>query len=93
MFDIQMKDGVLLVSGRLDASQAERAERMLEHVRQSAVADLEKLEYISSAGISVLVRTQQRLMASGHTLKLVNAQPRVRDVFHYASLEEIFGLE
>ena len=93
MFDIQLKDGVVVISGRLDASQADRAERMLIHIQQSAVADLAALDYISSAGISVLVKAQQRLMADGHALKLVNLQPRVRDVFHYASLEKVFGIE
>jgi anti-anti-sigma factor len=93
MFDIRVKGGVYYLRGRLDASQAERAERMLDKMQASAVADVSELDYISSAGISALVRTQQRLQDAGHRLTLVNLQPRIRSVFHYAHLEQVFGIE
>jgi anti-anti-sigma factor len=93
MFDIHVKGGVYHLKGRLDASQAERAERMLGAMQTSAVADASKLDYISSAGISALVRTQQRLQDMGHRLTLVNLQPGVRSIFHYAHLEKTFGIE
>ena len=94
MFDIKMQgEGVLAISGRLDASQVERAEKLLGEVQQSATADLSLLDYISSAGLGILVKTQVRLRSSGQALKLVNVHPRVRTIFHYAGLEQLFGIE
>ena len=56
-------------------------------------ADLSQLDYISSAGLGLFVRTHKRLSAAGHALKLINPTPHVRNVFHYAGLDKIFGLD
>ncbi len=94
MLEIRVQEGnAVIVSGRLDASQAVRAGQVLDTVHGSAQIDMKGLDYISSAGIGVLVKTQLRLQAAGHQLKLVNVQPRVKAVFHYAGLEDFFGIE
>ncbi len=94
MLDIRMQDGDrLVVSGRLDAAQAAKADAALATVEGSTVADLAGLDYISSAGLGVLVKAQLRLQKAGHALQLVNLQPRVRAIFHYAGLEATFGIE
>lgn len=94
MFEIKNRgDGVLAVSGRLDASQAEMAEKRMNAIQESVRVDLGGLDYISSAGIGVFVKTQLRLQAAGHALKLVNLHPRVRAIFHFAGLEQLFGIE
>jgi anti-anti-sigma factor len=94
MFDIRKgDDGILYFSGRLDASQVEAAEEMLAGTTGLTVADLSALDYISSAGIGVLLKTFKRLTDSGGRLKLVNANPRVKTVFHYAGLNALIPLE
>lgn len=94
MFDIrQESDGRLRLSGRLDAAQVGKAEKVLNQVEDSAVCDLGELDYISSAGLGVLVKVQLRLQAKGRALRLVNVQPRVRPIFRYSRLEETFGIE
>ena len=94
MFEIKkQEDGAFIVSGRLDASQSESAEKQLNALEESAQLDLGGLDYISSAGIGVFVKTQLRLQAAGQALKLVNLHPRVRAIFHYAGLEQMFGIE
>jgi anti-anti-sigma factor len=94
MFDIRIEgmDRVVL-SGRLDAASAAKADAVLGGLATSAVADLAALDYISSAGIGVLVKQQLRLQAAGHALRLAQVQPRVRAIFHYAGLEHTFGIE
>jgi anti-anti-sigma factor len=77
----------------LDAAQVGKAEKVLSQVEGSAVCDLGGLDYISSAGLGVFVKTQLRLQSKGHALRLVNVQPRVRPIFRYAHLEETFGIE
>ena len=93
MFDIQWsKDGVVVVSGRWDASQTERADAFFRLVSEAAVVDFSKLEYISSAGLGVLVVTQKRLQNSGGGLRLVNLNNHIADVFRYSGLDQIFEI-
>jgi len=93
MFDIQWgKDGVVVLSGRWDASQTERAEAFFRLVSETSVVDFSKLEYISSAGLGVLVVTQKRLGDSGGGLKLVNLNNHIADVFRFSGLDQIFEI-
>ena len=87
------EDGSIQIRGRLDASQVEGARPRFDALNGNVTADLSQLDYISSAGLGLFVRTHKRLVASGHALKLVNPTPHVRNVFHYAGLDKIFGLE
>lgn len=93
MFEITMNDKTLVLSGRFDASQVEKAAPVFESIEESVTADLSGLDYISSAGIGVIVKAHKRLHASGHAIRLVNPTPHVRNVFHYAGLAGILGLE
>ena len=59
MFDIVLADdGTVVVEGRLDAAQAVKAQTFLDQVEGQCVLDLAKLEYISSAGLGVLLKTK-----------------------------------
>jgi anti-sigma B factor antagonist len=94
MFDIEALDGnrIRLV-GRLDASQVDRARQVLDRLQGPTVADCSGLEYISSAGISVLLVTFKRLSDAGHGFRLVNVSDRIRNVFRYAGLDRILTIE
>jgi len=87
------ENGHIIVSGRFDASQAEKAETFLSAVKDSRAMDLGNLEYISSLGLGVLLATQKRLMATGHGLKLINVRGHVREVFHFSGFESVFVIE
>jgi anti-sigma B factor antagonist len=94
MFDIQMgEQGNVVVSGRLDAANAENALNFLNGVDGQCVIDMGGLEYISSAGLGVLLRTHKRLMAGGSGLKLVNVSPHIRDIFTYSGFDKLFEIE
>ena len=94
MFEIRVDDGgVVRLKGRLDASQSDQAQRVLRGLERSIALDCSELDYISSAGIGVIIETYRRLHALGHTLKLVNLLPRVRNIFAYAGLDRILTIE
>lgn len=94
MFDIRMtSDEQLILSGRLDAAQVDKAEGVLSGIDRSVTADLSDLDYISSAGIGVFVKAQLRLQAVGHSIRLINIHPRVKAIFHYSGLEGTFGID
>jgi anti-sigma B factor antagonist len=94
MFDIGYgSDGEIVYSGRLDASQCEKAQSFMDAVAEPGVLDFDKLEYISSAGLGILLKTQKRLAESGGGLKIINVNNHIHDVFHYSGFNAIFDIE
>jgi anti-sigma B factor antagonist/stage II sporulation protein AA (anti-sigma F factor antagonist) len=93
VLEIRLQDGTVFLSGRLDASQAEKAKEVFATLNQSAVVDFSELDYISSAGISVILAAYKRLNDAGFKFKLVNMSARIRNVFQYAGLDKIFVIE
>jgi len=91
MFDIAFKDnGDVVFRGRLDAAQAPRAQAFLDAVDGSCVVDMSDLEYISSAGLGVLLSTHKRLMTGDSGLELVNVNPHIADIFRYSGFDRLF---
>ena len=82
-----------MVAGRLDAAQAPRAQEFLDGVMDQCILDMGALEYISSAGLGVLLRTHKRLMAGGGGLKLVNVNHHISDIFTYSGFDKLFQIE
>ena len=94
MFDVQISEsGEILLSGRFDASQVEKAKSVFDSLNKSTMVNFQNLDYISSAGLSVLLATQKRLNDSGEALKLKNLNKYIGDVFRYAGFDTIFEIE
>jgi anti-sigma B factor antagonist len=94
MFDVRKgTNGEILLSGRLDASQVEKVRDQLKTVTTSCTVDFTSLEYISSAGMGVLLGTQKRLADSGQSLKLVNLNRHIREIFRIAGFDNVFPIE
>lgn len=86
-------DGVVIVAGRLDAAQAPAAQAFLDGVQGTITLDASRLEYISSAGLGVLLKTQKRLLAGGGKLRLAGVGKHLRDIFVYSGFDQIFEIE
>ena len=94
MFEIVVGDGgQVRVQGRLDAAESDRALQVLRSISGPVTLDCTGLDYISSAGIAVIMDTYKRLTAAGHSLRLVNLTPRVKNVFTYAGLDKLLGIQ
>ena len=94
MFDIRVEaGGQVKVSGRLDAAESEHAIQVLRGLSGPVTVDCGGLDYISSAGIAVIMDTYKRVTGAGHALRLVNLTPRVKNVFTYAGLDQLLGIE
>lgn len=85
--------GAVVLEGRLDAAQAPRAQEFLDQVKGRCIIDMDRLEYISSAGLGVLLRTHKRLMGAGGGLKLVNVNRHINDIFTYSGFDRLFEIE
>ena len=94
MFHIGFDEaGTVVAAGRLDAAQAPYAQEFLDEVTEQCIVDLGQLEYISSAGLGVLLRTHKRLMGAGSGLKLVNVNNHINDIFMYSGFDKLFEIE
>lgn len=94
MFDIKVDEsGEVHLGGRFDAAQVDEAESVFDKLDGPTVVNFEKLEYISSAGLSVLISAYKRLQSDGHSMKLTNMTKHVRDIFHFSRLDKIFEIE
>lgn len=85
-------NGELVLSGRFDASQVEKSKTAFYALPGGAVVDCSKLEYISSAGLGVLLAAQKKLVERGQGLKLVHVSSHIRDVFHFSGFDQIFDI-
>jgi len=94
MFDIEISNsGVVAVIGRLDAARAAQAQEFLDALEGRCVIDMAQLEYISSAGLGVLLRTHKRLMAGDAGLELVNVNKHIADIFRYSGFDKLFTIK
>ena len=94
MFQIGFDDtGRIVATGRLDAAHAPQAREFLDTVTEECILDLGKLEYVSSAGLGVLLHTHKRLTGSGGGLKLVNVNHHINDIFMYSGFDKLFEIE
>lgn len=94
MLDIRWGEGgEIVLAGRFDASQADKAEAFLDAVHGNAVVNMRDLQYISSLGLGVLIKTQKRLRSSGAGLRLAHLSPHLRDIFGFAGFDKIFEID
>ncbi len=80
--------------GHIDSSNATQAEQELDGLRQQApeaavVLDLERLTYISSAGLRVILR----LRKAKPELRLINASPEVYEILEMTGFTEMIPVE
>ena len=93
MFDIEFNnDGQVAMQGRLDAANAPTALQFLDQVSGDCVINMAQLDYISSAGLGVLLQTHKRLMASGAGLKLIEVNHHISDIFSYSGFDQLFDI-
>ena len=93
MFEIRIEGETAYLSGRLDAAESDHANAHIGALPGPITLDCSQLEYISSAGISVLMVAYKRMLAAGKAFRMVNLMPRVKNVFVYAGLDKLLGIE
>ncbi|MBR3306392.1 MAG: STAS domain-containing protein [Lachnospiraceae bacterium] len=99
MLDIKKeKNGTELkvaLAGRLDTTTATDLEKQLKEELDGVsqvILDLAELEYISSAGLRVLLAVHKNMQGVG-TFKLVNATEAVKEIFDITGFSDILNVE
>ena len=83
------------IIGRLDTTTAPALEAEVKNSLEglkSIIFDLEGLEYISSAGLRVLLSAQKSMNKQG-TMKLVNVNEVVMEVFEITGFVDVLTIE
>lgn len=83
------------VEGRLDTATAPALEEELAEVLEEAdelVFDLEGLEYMSSAGLRILLATQKKMALKGG-MKVINVNDVIREIFDITGFSDILIIE
>ena len=85
----------LTVSGRLDTTTAPELEAALDEVLENTkelIFNLENLEYISSAGLRVILKAQKSMNTKG-SMKLAGVNDSIVEVFDITGFLDILTIE
>lgn len=87
--------GTLALAGELDTHTAPQLARALEGSDDGAnvTLDLSATTFISSAGLTVMLNAQRRLLASGGSLRVVDPTPPVARMIELSGLAATLGLD
>ncbi len=84
------------VEGRLDATSSIEAQKELERILDAdsskMLVDLSGLEYISSAGLRVLLVVAKKMQQKGGKIVLAALTPNVKEVFEISGFSSIFKI-
>lgn len=87
---------IIEVGGEIDVYTAPRLrEAVVEAVERGAtrlVIDVEKVDFLDSTGLGVLVGALKRVRADGGSLDIVCTQERILKIFQITGLDKVFGL-
>ena len=86
---------ILIVSGRLDTQTAPELENELDAVLpglKELIFDMTNLEYVSSAGLRVILKAQKAMNAQG-SMKLTGVNDSIMEVFDITGFLDILTIE
>lgn len=83
------------IAGRLDTTTAPAFEEEIIKITEGAtelVLDFADLEYVSSAGLRVILKTQKAMKTKG-SMKIINVNEMVMEVFEITGFVDILTIE
>ena len=83
--------------GRLDATSSSELQLVLDEVFKSTIEELtfdfKELEYVSSAGLRIVLNAQKLALNNSCKMKLINVNKDVMDVFKITGFDEFLTIE
>ena len=84
---------VVSLAGRLDTTTAPQLEECSNELNAKGVTsiavNMAECDFVSSAGLRVIVAMQKRAVSTGGSLEFRNVQPEVMDVFDMTGFSKI----
>lgn len=88
-------EALITLNGRLDTVTSPELDGMITNGLDGVTGltlDLAGVEYISSAGLRVLLRAQKKMNMCGQ-MNLINANPMIMEIFEITGFIEILTIE
>ena len=85
----------LKISGRLDTSTAPELETTIDACIsgvEELIIDFEGLEYVSSAGLRVILKAQKIMNKQG-SMKIINVNDTIMEVFDITGFADVLTIE
>ena len=92
---IKDESAVFKLEGKIDTITSRDLAKEINSVLDSLsclLLDFDRVEYISSAGIRVLM-TAKKSMSNRGEVKITNVNGNVKDIFDVTGLSVVFGIE
>lgn len=96
---VKKQDGdavTLLVEGRVDTTTSPELQSAILEAFQTAkllTIDMEKVAYVSSAGLRALLIGQKTASSKGGSLKLIHVRDSVKKVFDMTGFSQMLTIE
>ncbi len=90
------KECTVSVIGRLDSATAPQLEREIESVISGIellIFDFSELEYLSSAGLRVLLASYKKMKSQNGNMKILSVNSTVNEIFVMTGMINIFDIE
>jgi len=92
-FEYRIKDGMsIILRGRLDALAVEQLRPIFFTWKGDLILDFSKVDYISSAGLGLLLLTYKHLKKTHRKMQILNVQGPVRNLIVISGFDAIFNL-
>ena len=95
--NIEKNNGIVFmkIEGRLDTTSAPELEKTINaegDTLKSLVLDFKGVDYISSAGLRVLLTAQKKMNTQGY-MELINVNEAVMDIFEMTGFADILEIK
>ena len=93
------KEGTTLTvkpDGRLDTATSPELERRMQPEMQGMkdiIMDLEKVDYISSGGLRVLLAVEQEMEETDGSMKVIHVNPHIMEIFEITGFLDLLTIE
>ena len=89
-------DQVLSICGRIDTitsnQLSEEIDKAMTNKFEKLVLDFGDVDYISSAGLRIIIVAQKKITAGGKKLELTNMNETVKNVFDITGFSQILNI-
>lgn len=88
---------IISLNGRLDTITSPQLEEEINNISldeiEIIILDVKELEYISSAGLRLVLKLHKKMTAQGGQLKLINVNDMIMEIFAMTGMSDFLDIE
>ncbi|MGN0501382.1 MAG: STAS domain-containing protein [Ruminococcus sp.] len=95
--DVNNSKLLISLSGRLDTITSPQLEEEINNISldeiETIIFDVKELEYISSAGLRLVLKAHKKMTAQGGQLKLINVNDMIMEILDMTGMSDFLDIE